>query len=471
MSRTLENFKKNSIYAISSQLSGLFLSFFIALIIPKFLGVIEFSYWQLFLFYVNYLGLLHFGLNDGIYLKYGGQRREELPLQQLAKQFTILTISQFFIMIIVLLLSFFIENAQRKTIWIAVALYLPLVNINGFIGYLLQSINEIYLYSISVIIDKIIIIVGVLSLIFFNYRDFAIYIYVYVFSKLISTLYLYNRSRKVTRFNFNIHLSDWKETKILISSGIKLMFANIMGTLILGLNRKLVDIFWGIEAFGRFSFAISLTNFFLLFISQVSIVIFPALRRINKEKLKNIFTFGNIILNRILLGGLLLYLPVSIFLKHWLPAYTLSIDYLCYLLPIFIFDGKMQIINNTFFKVLRKEKEMLLINILALTISEILGIIVAFSSRNMNLMILILVISIGFRSLIAELYFKNMFDQGSLDEMIWLYVLILTFTLSNLYIGNVWGSVIYLLFYLLYLYLSFSKLKEAVAFFYNKTKK
>ncbi|NTR18623.1 oligosaccharide flippase family protein, partial [Enterococcus faecium] len=439
----MENFKKNSIYAISSQLSGLFLSFFIALIIPKFLGVIEFSYWQLFLFYVNYLGLLHFGLNDGIYLKYGGQRREELPLQQLAKQFTILTISQFFIMIIVLLLSFFIENAQRKTIWIAVALYLPLVNINGFIGYLLQSINEIYLYSISVIIDKIIIIVGVLSLIFFNYRDFAIYIYVYVFSKLISTLYLYNRSRKVTRFNFNIHLSDWKETKILISSGIKLMFANIMGTLILGLNRKLVDIFWGIEAFGRFSFAISLTNFFLLFISQVSIVIFPALRRINKEKLKNIFTFGNIILNRILLGGLLLYLPVSIFLKHWLPAYTLSIDYLCYLLPIFIFDGKMQIINNTFFKVLRKEKEMLLINILALTISGILGIIVAFSSRNMNLMILILVISIGFRSLIAELYFKNMFDQGSLDEMIWLYVLILTFTLSNLYIGNVWGSVIY----------------------------
>ncbi|WP_316002602.1 oligosaccharide flippase family protein, partial [Enterococcus sp. 2CBP] len=166
------------------------------------------------------------------------------------------------------------------------------------------------------------LIVGVLSLIFFNYRDFAIYIYVYVFSKLISTLYLYNRSRKVTRFNFNIHLSDWKETKILISSGIKLMFANIMGTLILGLNRKLVDIFWGIEAFGRFSFAISLTNFFLLFISQVSIVIFPALRRINKEKLKNIFTFGNIILNRILLGGLLLYLPVSIFLKHWLPAYT-----------------------------------------------------------------------------------------------------------------------------------------------------
>ncbi|MFQ9320919.1 MAG: oligosaccharide flippase family protein [Enterococcus durans] len=467
----MENFKKNSIYAISSQLCGLLLSFFIALIIPKFLGVMEFSYWQLFLFYVNYLGLLHFGLNDGIYLKYGGQRRENLPLQQLAKQFTILTISQFFIMIIILVSSFFIEKAQRQTVWVAVALYLPLVNINGFIGYLLQSINEIYLYSISVIIDKIIVIIGVFSLIFFNYRDFDIYIYVYVFSKLISTLYLYNKSRKVTRFNFNIHLSDLKETKILISSGIKLMLANIMGTLILGLNRKLVDIFWGIEAFGRFSFAISLANFFLLFISQVSIVIFPALRRVNKRELKYIFTFGNIILNRILLGALILYLPASLFLKHWLPTYTLSIDYLCYLLPIFIFDGKMQILNNTFFKVLRKEKKMLEINILALTISGVLGTIVAFSSQNMNLMILILVISIGFRSLIAELYFKNMFEQGNIGEIIWLYGLILIFALSNLYFGNVWGLVIFLLFYLLFLCLSFSKLKEAVVFFNNKTKK
>lgn len=38
----------------------------------------EYGYCQLHLFYSSYVGFLHFGWNDGIYLRYGGKNYIEL---------------------------------------------------------------------------------------------------------------------------------------------------------------------------------------------------------------------------------------------------------------------------------------------------------------------------------------------------------------------------------------------------------
>jgi hypothetical protein len=32
------------------------------------------GYYQLYLLFTNYVGILHLGFNDGVYLKYGGVR-------------------------------------------------------------------------------------------------------------------------------------------------------------------------------------------------------------------------------------------------------------------------------------------------------------------------------------------------------------------------------------------------------------
>lgn len=59
----------NVMYALMAQGISLILSVLMALIVPKIMGIEEFSYWQLFLFYSGYSGFFHFGLNDGIYLR------------------------------------------------------------------------------------------------------------------------------------------------------------------------------------------------------------------------------------------------------------------------------------------------------------------------------------------------------------------------------------------------------------------
>ena len=71
-------FIKNMSYSISSNLVSLIISTIVILIIPKIIGVEEYGYWQLYLFYTSYIGFLHFGWNDGIYLRYGGKEYKKL---------------------------------------------------------------------------------------------------------------------------------------------------------------------------------------------------------------------------------------------------------------------------------------------------------------------------------------------------------------------------------------------------------
>lgn len=51
-----------------SNLVSLLVSTLVVFLIPKLIGVEDYGYWQLFLFYASYVGFLHFGWNDGISL-------------------------------------------------------------------------------------------------------------------------------------------------------------------------------------------------------------------------------------------------------------------------------------------------------------------------------------------------------------------------------------------------------------------
>ena len=68
----------NLAYAVVAQGIGLLSSILTSLVLPKFLGVEDYAYWQLFLLYSSYSGFALLGLNDGIYLRLGGKRYSEV---------------------------------------------------------------------------------------------------------------------------------------------------------------------------------------------------------------------------------------------------------------------------------------------------------------------------------------------------------------------------------------------------------
>ena len=62
-----EGIAGNLAFAIVAQGVGLVSSFLTSLVLPKFLGVEDYAYWQLFLLYSSYSGFALLGLNDGIW--------------------------------------------------------------------------------------------------------------------------------------------------------------------------------------------------------------------------------------------------------------------------------------------------------------------------------------------------------------------------------------------------------------------
>ena len=192
-----------------------------------------------------------------------------------------------------------------------------------------------------------------------------------------------------------------------LSCGIKLTIANIMSLLILGIGRISIDNVWGIESFGKISLSLSLANFFLVFIQQISMVLFPALRRIDEERIKSIYRLLRNFLGLILPTIYILYFPIKIIIGMWLPQYSLSLKYLGLLLPLCIFDGKMQLLCNTYLKVLRKEGKLLQFNLVAFIVSLISCSISAYCFNNITLVVLCMVSSIAIRSIMAEIYLSK----------------------------------------------------------------
>lgn len=457
------NFIKNLIYAFSAQGISLLLSLLISLVVPKLLGVEEFGYWQLFLFYINYAGLTHMGLIDGVYLRLGGKKYCDLDYSLLGSQFWMLVIEQVIISIIIVFGAFFLESdSKRHFVWIMACIYMVIFNTSYYLGFIFQATNRTKQFSISIMIDKLSFIICVILLLLFREKNFEVYIILYTVAKIFALAYSISVGHDivfapVAKVRIIIH-----EAIRNIVIGINLLLANMAGMLILGVGRLIVDYNWGIEAFGKFSFAISITNFFLMFINQISMVLFPALRQINSEDLKKIYCSIRDALGVFLPSVFLLYFPIKYVLSIWLPEYKESLEYIAILLPLCTFDGKMQMLYSTYLKVLRKERVLLIVNIASLGISIILSLIGAYFFHSIYAIVISNVAAVAFRSVLTEIYLSKVMHLSVVKELICEILLAILFVCLSCFITPLISFIAYLIVYVCYLILNKSRVKNLI---------
>lgn len=453
----------NIIYAFFAQGVSLVLSVVMSLVVPKVLGVEQFGYWQLFIFYAGYVGFFHFGLNDGIYLKLGGRDYNDLDYSLLGSQFRMSVILEtLFSFVFILLITYSITDINRSIVFVFTGIYLVISNAALFLGYIFQATNQTKLFSISVVIDRFLVLVFVIVLMLLDIRRFEIFVIFYIISKCISFIYCIKKAKKIV-FSKHCPIADVvKEMWGNIVVGINLTFANIASMLILGSGRMVIDKIWGIETFGKLSLSISIANFFLVFISQVSMVLFPFLRQVSNTKLSQLYIDVNGILDVFMPVIFLLYFPMKVLLAMWLSQYSESIQYLGLLLPICIFDGKMQLLCNTYFKVLRKEKKILQYNVIAFLFSFIFSLLCGYALHNMYLIVIVMIAAIGLRSVISQNYIAGYFNQKVFGGIIQQILLIILFMIISWYCSNIIGFFLYLLIYGIYILLNLKTAKELV---------
>ena len=405
--------------ALAAQMLNIFSGILTSLLVPKVLGVEEFGYWQLFVFYTSYGMVFSLGVNDGVYLIEGGQSRETINKSSIKTQFFLGMSYQILIALLICLLSASgAFGPDRSFVLLATAVFFVLNNAANYFSYLLQAINETRKSSASVAVNSITFIIPLVALLALRVTDYRVYILFYALSRLISLLYCF----AVTKDFFaakplSLRLAIPHLSKS-VRAGSKLMFATLASSLILGIMRFLIDINWGIEEFSIVSLSVSMTTLVLTCVSQASMVLFPTLRQVNQEALSKCFELVRDSLDLWLPIVYLFYSPFAFLLSLWLPQYETSFHLFSILLPLCVFDGKMDLVGMTFLKVLRKESRLLKINLATLAVGSLFSLIGTYVTHSIEFILVGTVLAVMARSIYSEHYVARLLEVPQ-SSMAW----------------------------------------------------
>ena len=404
MNTKLRNILENITYTFTANILTMLISIIMTLILPKFLGVTDYSYYQLYIFFISYVGFFHFGWIDGIYLKIGGMEYNDLEKSNYVTQFWMLNVLEIIIAAIISIFALFIiKNIDKSFVLISTSVCGVITILRTYLLFILQSTNRIKEYAKYTRVDRFIYFALVIVFLFLGFKNYKIILYIDIFSKLVALVLCANKMKDIVFGKLNISKNTLLEIFENISIGIKLMLANIASTLIIGVVRFGIQKNWDIETFGKISLTLNISNLLMTFINAVAVIMFPLLRREEESNLPKIYVILRNTLMIFLYMMLIFYYPIKLILSTWLPQYADSLRYMALLFPICIYESKMSMLINTYLKSFRKEKSMLIINTISLILSLILTISSVFILNNLTLAILSIVFLLGFRCVIGEL--------------------------------------------------------------------
>lgn len=456
---------KNISYSFSANLISLLISIFMVLFVPKMLSVNDYGLWQLFLFYYSYLGFLHFGWEDGIYLRYAGKRFDELNRKTFAGQFYCIILLQIVLAIVVSMFGeAFVQNPDKRLALVCAIWLVPFVNFNNLCNFIMQITNRIKEYAKLLVTERVIFFLGVLFfLVILGWNQFC---YMYgaqvfaVVSMAAAGAYL---CKSLLVPHFDSLAAIWQEAYKNVSVGIKLMLANIASILIIGIVRYGISMGWDVATFGKVSLTLGVSNFLMVFINSVSVVFFPIIKRMDEEKRSEVYTIIRNALTFLLFAGLIGYYPIRYVLSLWLPKYADSLIYMSVLFPVCVFESKVTLLINTYLKSMRKEFLMLKINTVSVVFSLIVTTFTVAIWHNLDAAVFSIVLVYAFRCVLAEYHVTLLLGLNLRKNMLEDLLMCAIFIISGWALDSFLCMVVYGAAYIVFVLIHRCSLQQIVA--------
>lgn len=461
-------FIKNFSYVMLSNLFSLVISSIIVLIIPHFAGEKVYSYYQLENLYCSYLWVFSIGWLQGLYIKYGGISREKLMDDNIAWQLVLLVTYSVLLLSLMLLITNAIvfQTEEKKTVFILSVISISIELLMNGLKYLLQAVNDMKSFSISIILDRGIYICIVIACLFASHINYVILISIDLLSKLIALIYLLIQTRDFYKFK-QVNLKDaFQKTEEAIKIGISVELASYLRTLINSIVQVSIEWTFGVITFGKVSLTLSISNMFTKFVAAISTVLFPVLRNTSTEKQEKLYSIMATILRTVLLGAFIGYLPLKLLLGIWLPNYKESLHFLAILLPVSLYETKVTMLNNTYLKTIRQEKKILLSNVMTVLVSILVSFVSVYILKSLELAMLGIVFMLAFRSMLEEHFLeKYMRIQTGMFPEIIMTIIFIVFSWG---IDGWIGMLGYAICYIGYLWIQKKEILQAVMYLKNE---
>lgn len=461
MNNKFKKFLKGFLHALSANIIRLMISIVLTLLLPKLLGVEEYSFWQLYLFYVTYTAYSSLGFCEGMYLKHGGREYKELEQHMVASQFWALAVYELVFCGLGIIFAGSFLTGEGKGLILSLAFVSSLFDIlRYFLQSLLQATNRIQEFARVVTTERMLFFVFVIVLLLVGVRDYRLLIMAEICGRIISMLYAMVVCRDVVFCRVHYGKAELAETKEIISIGFKLLLANLASQLIIGVVRFMIEQNWGTVVFGKVSLTLSLSNMVVTCISAVSIVLFPVLKNLQKERLNELYATIRTVLTVPVLFVLLFFVPMKVILSAWLPQYADSMKYLAILLPICLYETRFYALINTYQKAYRRENQILLVNGISVALSVIFSYVTVNVLNNLDLTVVAIVVLMIFKSCLSELWLGKIIGVDTLKDNLAELVVVAVFIVTSMFLPYHLAFFGYLATYLLYLWLKRKHLKK-----------
>ncbi|MDE7395112.1 MAG: hypothetical protein K2M95_03195 [Clostridiales bacterium] len=428
------------------------------LIVPRFIDKSQYAYWQTYVLYAGYVGVLHFGLLDGLVLRYSKYDYEELDKARLRSQFQILLTFTSILTLLMIAVTFFAATGPYRTVFILVAVAIITKNVFTYNSYMFQITNRISKYVILVISQRLAYGIFVAMLLALRVNHFYWYCIADLFGDAVGIAlgFVFNKG---LYFGKALPMREaFGELKVNVLSGIILMMANWSAMLMIGSAKMMIQWRWDKLLFADVSFAFSVSNVFLVFVTAVSVVLFPSLQRIEREKLPEMYKNIRNILSPLLFFVMLFYFVGCFILNKWLPQYSDSLRYLGILLPIVVFSSKVSLLTNNYLKVYRKEKTMLVVNIISICVGLLLFTLCAYAFSRLIALLVCVVAVVMLNSILSEIFVMRILHIKIVKDFIIEGVMAVAFILCATQFGIWVGFGVYAAVFAVYAALNYKSI-------------
>lgn len=239
-------------------------------LVPRWLGVDGYAEYKTFMLYAGYVGVLHFGYADGIYLKYGGRQLWDLDHGEISGECTFLFLGQVTAAMVLLSAAFVFGIG----LLVPVALLVVPANMTTFFYYLYQATGRFRIYARFNALLPLLGLVGLAVMIgVAGTRDPGFLIGVHVTSVWMVGLGLF--------FSSGFSLSRWDmrvgEQLDHVRVGLFVMLGNLAAIFLFSMDRWFVKLFLSTEMFAYYSFAVSMMGLILTLVAAVAMTFYPLL--------------------------------------------------------------------------------------------------------------------------------------------------------------------------------------------------
>lgn len=305
--------KKGIFYVFVANLINLIISLAKGFILPKYLSIESYALIQTYLLYVSYVGLLHFGYLDGLYLKYGGKNFEEIK----AEEINIARGNTFILQIIFCLPALVFSYCLNDWLLFFFSLSILPLNIATLYKNLFQATGLFKNYSKILNITSLFSFLGAMILLLFKVENGIYYILITIIIDYIIWFFLEKTVCKNLKKPFQIKFSKknfFENTK----AGYTLMLGNFSSIIMTSIDRWFVKIILTVEDFAFYSFSVRVENLITVFITPIVSTMYNYFCKEKKAgEIKEINSFC-VVIGLLLIGAAF---PVKFILETYLIKY------------------------------------------------------------------------------------------------------------------------------------------------------